>query len=116
MHGFPRLIKEKKKGKYSRMAGAVEKQIVIWKTCPKFTFLEVSNLGEVRTKDRYVPARNGGKRLIKGRVLKQHLNPYRGGYLYLSIHVNGKTFHPYVHQIVAITFIPNPHGYPATIS
>ena len=55
--------------------------------------------------------KNGKKRFVKGRVLKQHINHHRGGYLYLSFHVNGKTIHRYVHQIVAITFIPNPHGY-----
>ena len=88
------------------------KQREIWKTCPEFSFIEVSSLGKVRTKDRTIIDKNGRKRFVKGRVLKQYINPYRGGYLYLSFHVNGKTIHRYVHQLVAITFIPNPNNYP----
>ena len=82
----------------------------IWKTYPKFPFIEVSNLGRVRTKDRYVPSKNGSKRLIKGRILKQQLD--HGGYLYVSLSVNGKQVKLKVHRIVATCFIPNPNDYP----
>ena len=40
----------------------------IWKVHPEYDFIEASNLGRVRTKDRYVRGRNGSKRLIKGRI------------------------------------------------
>lgn len=83
----------------------------IWKTCPEYPWIEASNLGRVRTKSRVVTGKDGKKYHVKGHILKQHFNPYRGGYLYLSFQVNGKTIHRYVHQIIAITFIPNPHGY-----
>ena len=81
----------------------------VWKQYPKYPFIEASNLGNVRTKDRYV--RNGkGKRLVKGRVLKQHLT--KDGYLYVSTSVNGKNICLRVHRIVTICFLPNPNGYP----
>lgn len=47
------------------------KQKEVWKVYPKYPFIEASNLGRVRTKDRYVPNGNGrSKRLVKGRILK----------------------------------------------
>ena len=82
----------------------------IWKVYPEYDFIEASNLGRVRTKDRYVRGRNGSKRLIKGRILKQWDNGH--GYLVVKFRVNGKLVYRLVHRIVAITFIPNPNGYP----
>lgn len=82
----------------------------IWKTYPDYSFIEVSNLGNVRTKDRYVTDKNGGKRLIKGRVLKQ--SPSHNGYMSVSFHTNGKRVCLRVNRMVAITFLPNPHNYP----
>ena len=86
------------------------KQKEVWKTYPEYTFIEVSNLGRVRTKDRYVRGRNESKRLIKGRVLKQELLPC--GYMYVQFSMNGKNFCLRVHRMVAITFIPNPNNLP----
>ena len=61
----------------------------VWKIFPDYPFIEVSNLGRVRTKDRYVPSKNGSKRLVKGRILKQRINDVlkgrnktAGGYLF----------------------------------
>lgn len=86
------------------------KQKEVWKVYPEFDFIEVSNLGRVRTKDRYVPVKGRGKRLIKGRVLKQKLLPC--GYMYVQFHTNGKNFCLRVHRLVAIAFVPNPNNYP----
>lgn len=86
------------------------KQEEVWKTYPEFDFIEVSNLGRVRTKDRYVKVKGRGKRLIKGRALKQQLLP--NCYLKVNFRVNGKFINLYVHRMVAITFIPNPDNYP----
>lgn len=46
----------------------------VWKTYPEFDFIEVSNLGNVRTKDRIVTRSNGVKYRARGQVLKQHDN------------------------------------------
>lgn len=88
----------------------MENEKEIWKVFPEFDFIEVSNLGRVRTKDRYVQVKGQGKRLIRGRILKQ--SPDHGGYLMVRFNVNGKLINRKVHRMVAITFIKNPHNYP----
>lgn len=85
------------------------KEKEIWKQYPKYPWIEASNLGRVRTRDRYV--KDGkGKRLVKGRVLKQHLD--NNGYLCVRFRVNGKLIHLRVHRIIAISFVPNPDNLP----
>ena len=83
---------------------------VVWRTYPDYPFIEVNQFGGVRAKDRYVPGRNGSKRLIKGRILKQYRD--KDGYIYVAFRVNYKTVHLKVHRAVATCFIPNPNGYP----
>lgn len=85
------------------------KNIEIWKALAEVSFLEVSNLGRVRTLDRVVSTKKG-TRLVKGRVLK----PYRGktGYLSVVFGMNGIQVHKRVHRLVAETFIPNPNNLP----
>lgn len=81
----------------------------VWKTYPEFPFIEASNLGRIRTKDRWVP--NGkGKRLVKGRILKQRRDRY--GYMRVGFCSNGKRFYRTVHRIVATCFLPNPNNLP----
>lgn len=82
----------------------------VWKVYPDYPFIEASNLGRIRTVDRYVPGKRRSKRLIKGRVLKQRIN--NRGYMYVQFRVNGKKIFPYVHRIVATCFLPNPNNYP----
>lgn len=82
----------------------------VWKTYPDYSFIEVSNLGRVRTKDRYVLNGKNSKRLVKGQVLKQQLLP--NGYIQVHFRVDGKYAHLYIHRAVAICFIPNPNNYP----
>ena len=81
----------------------------IWRTYPDYSFIEVSNLGRIRTKDRVVTRSNGTKYHAKGRVLKQWISDH--GYMYVTFSVNGKNVNLRVHRMVAITFIPNPHNY-----
>lgn len=82
----------------------------VWKTYPEFPWIEGNHFGELRTVDRYVSNGKGGKRFVKGRVLKQNCNRY--GYLYVTLSVNGKTFQKYVHRIIASCFLPNPMELP----
>lgn len=86
------------------------KEEEIWKIYPKIPFIETSNFGRIRTKDHYVTIKNGVKRFIKGKVLKQYLN--RSGYMYVSFGMNGKKVSLRVHRIVATCFVLNPNGYP----
>ena len=55
------------------------KEQEIWKTHPEFPFIQANQFGEIRTIDRTVEGKDGKKRRIKGRVLKQQLN--KNGYL-----------------------------------
>lgn len=82
----------------------------IWKTYPEFDFIQGSNLGRVRTKDRVVTRKNGRKQFIKGRVLKQYRG--HGGYMRVDFRVNGKQVHLSVHRVIASCFIPNPIDLP----
>lgn len=81
----------------------------IWKTYPEYPWIEASNLGRIRTKDRYVKCKNGSKRFYKGHILKQWDNGH--GYMCVAIYSSGKIADLYVHRIVATCFIPNPNGY-----
>ena len=87
-----------------------KEQEVVWKQYPKYSFIEANQFGEVRIRDRYITYKNGNKRLIKGRLLKQHLNT--NGYMYVNFRVNGKKINLRVNRIVATAFVPNPLGLP----
>lgn len=82
----------------------------IWKTYPEYPWIEASNLGRVRTRDRVVTRSNGRKQFVKGRVLKQQRDRY--GYMRVNIRVNGKCIGLLIHRIVATCFIPNPDNLP----
>lgn len=86
------------------------KDQAIWKTYPDYPFLQANQFGEIKTVDRYVSVRGGGKRLIRGRILKQSYD--HNGYMKVSFKVKGKTINISVHQIVATCFIPNPKNLP----
>lgn len=86
-----------------------KEQSVVWKQYPEIPFIEANQFGEIRTIDHYTVCKDGKRRFVKGRVLKQKLNP--NGYMYVTFSVNGKTIHLRVHRIVATCFIPNPNGY-----
>lgn len=82
----------------------------IWKTYPDYDFIEVSNLGRVRTKDRVVTYKNGASHFYKGHILKQHLN--NRGYLCVKIYLGGEQIHLLAHRMVAIIYVPNPDNLP----
>jgi hypothetical protein len=63
---------------------------------------EVSNMGRVRTIDRYY-ARKGGKRKIRGRICAQHITKY--GYFEVAITVDKTILRFRVHRLVALTFV-----------
>lgn len=82
----------------------------IWKTYPEYPFIQGSSLGRVRTIDRYVKHCRGGKRLIKGRILKPH--GCGGGYMQVHFSENGQPAIRLVHRIIAECFLPNPNNWP----
>lgn len=70
----------------------------------------VSNLGNVRSLDRYVKTKNNGIRFLHGDNVKKRKD--KGGYLYVSL--SKKQYHKLckVHRLVAKAFIPNPENKP----
>jgi len=74
----------------------------VWKDVPGFEpFYQVSNLGRVKSKDRWSPI-NGGLRFFAGKMMKLSLNHY--GYLHVSFTINGKGKCINAHQLVAWAF------------
>ena len=71
---------------------------------------EVSNLGNVRSIDRFVNNKNGVPNSIRnGRQLAQFHTSM--GYLRVGLKANGKEENYFVHRLVAEAFIPNPNHY-----
>lgn len=84
----------------------------IWKPIYGYEGLyEVSNIGKVRSLDRYVDFR-GRKRIFKGRILKFKKAGSDDEYQSVALSKNGKTKYITVHRLVAIAFIPNPNNLP----
>lgn len=83
----------------------------IWKNIKGYEGLyQVSNLGRVKSLDRYMNNKHGTKTLKKGRILINSLVK-RTGYLRVSLSKNGKFISKSIHQLVATAFIPNPNYY-----
>ena len=69
----------------------------IWKKIENYGGLyEVSNKGRVRD--------------LKGNIKNTYKN--NKGYACLSLYCKGKTYHPTLHRLVALNFIPNPNNLP----
>ncbi len=82
----------------------------LWKDIPNYEGLyQVSNLGKIKSLDRYVNGRNS-KRLIKGKILS--LVKEKDGYLVVNLYKNNATKQFRVHRIVAEVFLLNPDNLP----
>lgn len=80
----------------------------IWKDVKGLeSIAEVSNLGNVRTKDRYVN-NNGTPTLLKGKFRKGYDNGT--GYIQYRFNVNGKVIRKYGHVLVLEAFSDKPEG------
>jgi hypothetical protein len=78
----------------------------IWKDVVGFENLyEVSNLGNVRSLDRYVSGKLNSKRFQKGKNMTIQKTPK--GYYSIILHKNGMAYQMLVHRLVAIAFIEN---------
>lgn len=83
----------------------------VWKSIPGYEGVyEVSNLGRVRSLDRYVRCRGNGRRLFRGRVLSGKYD--RDGYHLVSLNLEGKEFTAKAHRLVLLAFVgPCPSGH-----
>ena len=79
-----------------------------WVKIKDYEMFEISNLGRIRSVERYVETRGGGLRYIKSTILKTYYN--KGGYEVVALRgkVKGSKF---VHRLVALMFVPNPNNY-----
>lgn len=83
----------------------------VWKDIPNFEeYYQASTIGRIRSKDRYTNYKNNGTlALRKGKLLSPKTT--NKGYLEVGLTVNGKLYHKRVHQLIALTFIPNPNNF-----
>lgn len=81
----------------------------VWKDIKEYEgYYEVSNLGNVRSKERYVKTGGGGKRLISSKIKNPFLN--KRGYLRVQLFKNNRKKNFRVHRLVAQAFIENPEN------
>lgn len=88
----------------------MENQNEIWKDIKGYEgFYQVSNLGNVKSLERYRSVKQSGIQLLKERILKYS---FRGGYKYVVLYKNdnGKKYN--IHRLVAESFIPNINNKP----
>ena len=82
----------------------------IWKDVVGYEGLyQVSNLGKVRSVDRYVLSSNGKNRFLKGREMLKREDSY--GYMTLSLSNKSRKI-VRVHRLVADAFLSNPSNLP----
>lgn len=85
----------------------------IWKSVPIKEYeglYQVSNLGRVRNKDRWIHQKNNSKSFKKGRILKPLSNAK--GYYKVALCNKPHRKRIYVHRLVALAFIPNLNNLP----
>lgn len=83
----------------------------IWKDIEGYEGIyQVSNLGRVRSVDRYVQHNYGGLKFQSGKILKPSIQ--NTGYYYVLLYKNGKALRKTLHRIIAKAFIPNPENKP----
>ena len=86
-------------------------RVEIWKDYKDYEGLyQASNIGRMRSLDRWVSSKNGSMRFIKGRILKLFNN--NQGYLHVVLSKNNKVKAYLVHRIIAETFLPNTDNLP----
>ena len=84
--------------------------IEVWKDVKGYEGLyQVSNLGKVKSFDRYVNYKNIKKRLVKGKLL---IPVAVRGYSRVVLYKNQKRENKTIHRLVAETFISNPDSLP----
>lgn len=83
----------------------------IWKDIKEYEGLyQVSNLGRIRSLDKYRKGKNNTKVFVKGRILKQ--NKDKDGYLQVNLSKNNKQKTFKSHRLVAMAFLINKNNLP----
>lgn len=83
----------------------------IWRDIQGYENLyQVSNMGRVRSLDRWVNSKNGSLRFSKGRILSHNVD--KDGYHSVILCIDNKIKKMRVHRLVCEAFLPNPNNYP----
>lgn len=83
----------------------------IWKDIIGFENLyQVSNLGRVKSLNRFRIGKSNKPVKVNERILKQRINNW--GYLQVILCKENKLYCKYIHRLVCETFHPNPHELP----
>lgn len=81
---------------------------MIWKDIEGYDY-QVSDEGEVRSKDRMNNTSHNAVRFLKGKIIKQH--KINSGYKTVGLHKDGKVKNCFVHRLVYEAFVgPIPKG------
>ena len=84
---------------------------MLWRAITGYEgYYEVSMTGRIRSLDRIVIDKRGGKRILRGHEMK--LTRSAEGYLVVNLHKCGRSEVVGVHVIVATAFLPNPDNLP----
>lgn len=84
--------------------------IEVWEDIEGFENYQISNLGRVKSKERYTKIKNGVMSLRKEKILK--LSHNKKGYAQTVLYKNKKPITVKIHRLVAQAFIPNPENKP----
>lgn len=83
----------------------------IWKDIKNYEGIyQVSNLGRVKSLERWIKRKDGYKNHIKESIRKNKI--INSGYLVVGLHKNGVNTNLFLHRLVAEAFIDNPNNYP----
>lgn len=87
-------------------------EIEIWKSLDFLGYPDymVSNMGRVKTLDKYVNSSYGSKQLRKSQILKGKKD--KDGYIEVCLWKNAKSKYFRLHRLVALAFLPNPNNLP----
>lgn len=86
-------------------------KVEVWKDIENFSKYQVSNLGNIKSKERYTKAKNSEIIHRKAFLLKGFVN--KKGYKQVTLYDdNGKPKTMRVHKLVALTFIENENNLP----
>ena len=79
----------------------------VWRPIPDYEgYYEASNMGRIRSVDRYVKNYWGSTTFLKSRIMVCYIA--KTGYMQVKLSKNGVEKKPLVHRLVALTFLPNP--------
>ena len=86
-----------------------------WKKLNRYEGLyEITEAGDVKSVDRYLPAGKHESRIYKGKI-KKPVKSNQYGHLKHQLWKDNKLEQALVHRLVAENFIPNPNNYPCVL-